>query len=66
MCQACKKPDEHLPETATPAELQSVIDCLNARAAENDRLINQLILGALLLILVLIIFALIYPHAKAV
>lgn len=62
MCQACQKPEENRPNSAADPETQAVIDCLNERAAENDRIINQLIIGACILEIAVAILAIICPY----
>lgn len=54
MCQACQKSNKitesvNSTDDKTILELQSAIECLTARAAEDARVINQLLWGAVII-----------------
>lgn len=47
MCQACQKPNEN--SAASADELEQLIECFNARQAENIRIVDQLTKCAIIL-----------------
>lgn len=68
MCQACQKPEENSNQSdcldnidsETLEQMEAAAQLYRERAAENDRIINQLIIGALILAITLAIFAIIW------
>lgn len=75
MCQVCQaepKSNDNVDPIDDPtidreclAQLEDAAKLYRERAAENDRIINQLFIAACMIGLVLAIFACIYPEIKA-